>query len=59
MWWHLIVHLICISLSTHEVDYLFCVLIGHSGIFSVSLLIEPETRGTIVLLGGSSCAEDR
>lgn len=52
-------HLICISLSTHEVEYLFCVLIGHSGIFFVILLIEPETHGPVVLLGGSSCAEDR
>lgn len=46
-------HLICISLITHEVEYLFCVLIGHLGIFFVSLLIEPETHGPIVLLGGS------
>lgn len=55
-------HLICISLSTHEVEYLLCVLIVHSGIF----FCEPTDRTkdlwtncTFFLGGGSSCAEDR
>lgn len=40
LWWHLIVHLICISLSTLEIEYLFHDLIGHLGIF----FCEPTDR---------------